>query len=56
VGSLVWTGALAWAGRALGTQYARVGAYLGPISNAVLLILVVCYVVRVARWSPDATR
>ena len=53
LGSLVWTGALAVAGHALGAEYARVAGYLGPVTNAILGAIALVYLVRVARWSPD---
>ena len=50
LGSLAWVGALAAAGYALGQDYERVGRYLGPVSNGIVALVVVVYVVRVVRW------
>lgn len=52
LGSLVWTGALAFAGHALGAQYERVGSFLGPVSSGIVAVIVLGYLVRVVRWSP----
>jgi membrane protein DedA with SNARE-associated domain len=52
-GSLLWTGALAALGYALGGEYGRVGRYLGPVSNAVVGAVAVGYAYRVARWRPE---
>lgn len=49
-GTAVWTVALAYAGRVLGSQYARVGSVLEPAGLVVLALVVGAYVVRVARW------
>jgi membrane protein DedA with SNARE-associated domain len=44
-GTLLWTGALTWAGHALGSEYEQVGRYIGPISwiviGGILLSLIV---------------
>ena len=50
LGSLVWVGALAVAGHALGREYEAVARYVGPVSNAILGLLVALYVYRVIRW------
>jgi membrane protein DedA with SNARE-associated domain len=52
VGSLVWTGALAALGYALGGEYGRVARYLGPVSNGLVGLLVLGYLYRVVRWKP----
>lgn len=51
VGSLRWTGVLA--GYALGRDYARVAAYVGPVSNVVIGVIAVGYLYRVVRWRPN---
>lgn len=54
LGTLVWTAALAFAGRLLGSQYDRVGSYLEPVSWLVIGSIVVLYIVRLVRQ--DRTR
>ena len=49
-GTVVWTVALAFAGRILGSQYARVSGVLEPAGLVVLALVVGLYLVRVARW------
>ena len=51
-GSLLWTGALAGLGYALGAQYGRIAGVLGPIANAVVGMLACAYLYRVVRWAP----
>lgn len=48
-GSLVWSGALASAGFALGSQYERIAGMVNVLSTAVLVLLVMGYCWRVAR-------
>ncbi|MDP5306597.1 DedA family protein [Paracoccus spongiarum] len=50
LGSLIWCGALAGAGYWLEDSYDRVGAWLNPLSTAVILALVAAYLWRVIRW------
>ena len=49
LGTLVWTAALAYAGRLLGSQYERVGSYLEPVSWLVIGSIVLLYIVRLVR-------
>jgi membrane protein DedA with SNARE-associated domain len=49
IGTVVWTGALAYAGLALGQSYANVSRYLGPVTWVVLGVLVLIYLVRLVR-------
>ncbi len=49
VGTLAWTAALAWAGRALGRLFGEVDRYLGYLTWAVIALAVVAYVYRVAK-------
>ena len=51
-GSLLWTGALAGLGYALGAQYGQIAGVLGPFTNALVGVLVVAYLYRVVRWTP----
>ena len=55
IGSLAWTAALAGAGSLLGENHDAVERYLGPVTNAVLGVLVLGYVYRVVRWKGDRT-
>lgn len=48
-GTLLWTAALAYAGRLLGSQYERVGSYLEPVSWLVIGSIVLLYIVRLVR-------
>lgn len=50
LGTAMWTGALALAGRWLGRGYDQVSAYLEPVSWAVLAGVLLLYVYRVIRW------
>lgn len=54
VGTAVWTAALAWAGHALGARYEAVSGWMGPVSNAILVGLVVWYLWRVATFGRRA--
>lgn len=47
VGTALWTALLVCAGYLLGSRFEQVGHWLGPVTNAVLLILLVIYVWRV---------
>lgn len=46
LGSLLWTGALAVAGYLLQGQYARVEAWVNPVSTLVVVLLVLWYLAR----------
>lgn len=48
-GTLAWTAALAWAGRALGQLFGEVDRFLGYLTWTVLALAVVAYVHRVAK-------
>ncbi len=49
VGSLIWTAALAWAGRILGQEFEEVDRLIGPISWIVLTLFIGAYIYRVFR-------
>lgn len=49
LGTALWTAVLVWAGYVLGTNYARVDEYLGPVSWMVVAAVLVVYVWRVVR-------
>lgn len=55
IGSLAWTAALAGAGSLLGENHDAVERYLGPVTNAILGVLVLGYAYRVVRWKGDRT-
>lgn len=50
LGTLIWSGALAAAGAALGQNYAKVQSWLGPASTAIIALIVVSYFYRVATF------
>jgi membrane protein DedA with SNARE-associated domain len=50
VGTTLWTAALAYAGRLLGSQYEKVSTYLGPVSWVVLGAILILYIYRVITW------
>jgi membrane protein DedA with SNARE-associated domain len=50
LGTAAWTGVLAWLGHRLGARYEDVSHWLGPVSNAVLAVLVIGYLWRVATF------
>ena len=51
LGTLAWTGLLAAAGHALEDRHGEVAAWLNPASNAVLAVLLLGYLYRVATFS-----
>ncbi len=53
IGTLVWTTGLALAGYLLAQQYELVDQYIGPVSNAVIVIVVLIYVYRVVTFKPS---
>lgn len=52
LGTAIWAAALAFAGYHLRADFGDVGAYVDPVSTAVMVILVGTYLYRVATWSP----
>lgn len=52
IGTAVWTAGLAFAGYLLGQNYEAIDAYIGPVSNAVIVGIVVLYVYRVVTFRP----
>lgn len=52
LGTFGWTSLLAIAGHQLGQRYTDVDRYIGPVSTAVVLLLVAWYLWRVATWRP----
>lgn len=53
LGTAGWSYALAGAGYALGTQFADVEKILGPLSTAIIALIIVGYFWRLWRWNPD---
>ncbi len=49
-GTLLWSGLLAWAGYLLQSHYYKVADYLGPISTAILVGIVLIYFYRVVTY------
>lgn len=49
VGTVIWTGTLAYAGRLLGQQFDDVEEYMGPVSWLVIAAAAIAYVRRVAQ-------
>lgn len=54
IGTAGWTTLLALAGWALGRRFAEIETIIGPLSTAILAVIVVGYVWRLATWRPDA--
>lgn len=50
LGTLIWSGALALAGNALGQRYDVVNSYLGPVSTAIIVAVLASYLYRVATF------
>jgi membrane protein DedA with SNARE-associated domain len=53
VGTLGWTTLLALLGQKLGENYEAIGAYLGPVSTGVIVLMALYYVFRVIRWRAE---
>ena len=56
IGTAGWTAMLAVAGYQLRENFTDVDAYVGPVSNAVIITLVLGYLWRVWRYKPPADR
>lgn len=54
LGTGLWTAGLAFAGRLLGAQYARVAGVLEPVTWAIVGAVLVVYVARLLRWRAGA--
>ncbi|MGL5839093.1 MAG: DedA family protein [Sphingorhabdus sp.] len=52
IGTAGWSAALAGAGYFLGSQFAEVEKIIGPLSTAVVALIVLTYVWRLVRWKP----
>jgi membrane protein DedA with SNARE-associated domain len=44
---------LAGAGYALGSQFAEVEKILGPLSTAIIALIVIGYIWRLIKWKPN---
>jgi len=52
VGSAIWNVILGGAGYYLGTRFAELDKYVGPIGIILMALAVVVYLYRVATWHP----
>ncbi len=53
IGTFVWTTGLAGAGYLLGRQFKTIETILGPISTAIIVLIVAGYIWRLIRWKPS---
>lgn len=53
IGTAGWSAALAGAGHILGSQFSDVEKILGPLSTAVVALIVIGYIWRLWRWKPE---
>lgn len=53
IGTAGWSAALAGAGYVLGSQFADVEKILGPLSTAIIALIVISYFWRLWRWNPE---
>jgi membrane protein DedA with SNARE-associated domain len=56
IGTAGWSAALASAGYVLGSQFAEIEKILGPLSTAIIALIVLGYVWRLIRWKPEDAR
>ena len=54
IGTAGWSAALAGVGYFLGSRFADIERWLGPISTAIIALIVLAYVWRLWRWKPQA--
>jgi len=52
IGTAGWTALIALAGWKLGKEFGDVEAYVGPLSTAVIVVIVAAYVWRLVAWKP----
>ncbi len=52
IGTAGWTALIALAGWKLGKEFGDVEAYVGPLSTAVIVVIVAAYVWRLMAWKP----
>lgn len=53
-GSAIWNSVLAGAGVVFGNHFERLDRYVGPVTVAIIVAIVVLYVYRVITWKPRA--
>ncbi len=53
IGSLLWTSALAVAGFLLESRHEVIASYLNPVSNAILLVIILSYLYRVITFKQE---
>lgn len=53
LGTAGWTAVLGLAGYAMGKTVDQVDAFVGPIATGVMVALIVVYIWRLLRWTPD---
>ena len=51
-GALIWNVILAYAGMYLGKRITEIDQYLGPITTACIVLMVVVYIYRLITWKP----
>ncbi len=56
IGTLAWSGILASAGYALGSRYDEVNRLLGPVTTAIIILVLIGYGYRVATFKPQSER
>ena len=56
VGTVVWTAFLALAGYALGQNFHDIEGYVGPVSNAVVIAVLLLYLYRLITFKPSARK
>lgn len=54
IGTAGWSAALAGVGYFLGTRFADIERWLGPLSTAIIALIVLSYLWRLWRWKPQA--
>jgi membrane protein DedA with SNARE-associated domain len=54
IGTVCWTGLIAGAGYALGSNFKDVEAFIGPLSSAVVAVIVIAYIWRLIIWKPKS--
>ena len=55
-GAAIWNVILAGAGYYLGKNFSRIDDYVGPISTATIVFILLFYIYRVITWKPRARR
>lgn len=55
LGTAIWTTVLAMAGYKLGQNFDRIDEFVGPVSTAIIVLILVAYVWRLIFWRPAKT-